>query len=675
MKASDLFVKCLETEGVEYIFGVPGEENADFMMSLADSKIRFVVCRHEQAAAFMADAYGRLTGKVACCLGTLGPGATNLLTGVADANMDRAPLVVLTGQAATTRVHKESHQAMDLVALFAPCVKWGTTVRHPDSIPEIVRKAFRLATTDKFGACHIDLPENVAHMQTLAEPIPPVPVRRSITSPDAVKVAANAIRTAQFPVILSGNGVFRNGASAQLRRFAKSTGIPVANTFMGKGAFPPSDPQCLFTIGLGQRDYPAVVFERADLVIAVGFDMVEYHPKAWNKGNEKRIVHVDMSPAEIDENYRTLAEVVGDIGASLDALTEATKGMKAPDAALYSKERAAMAHDFSEHAEDQGFPVKPQRILSDVREFLDDRDIVLSDVGAHKMWIARYLQSEEPNTVLISNGFCTMGFALPGAIGAKLAYPDRRVLAICGDGGVMMNIQDLETAVREKQNIVVMVWTDSAYGLIRWKQQAQFGKHTATSFTNPDWMKLADAFGMAGFKVTKASDLPGALEGAFSAGRPALIEVPVDYSENMKLTGRLKAIPFEDLCDALGKVSLFKGIPVHYRRTIAEAMDERGFKKGETVFKEGDTGDQVFVVQSGAASVQHAGKEVARVESGGAFGEMAALSTAPRSATVVAAEDMVCGSLSGEEFRNMLRAEPELSLELARVFAKRAAER
>jgi glyoxylate carboligase len=377
---------------------------------------------------------------------------------------------------------------------------------------------------------------------------------------------------------------------------------------------------------------------------------------------------VDMSPAEIDENYRTLAEVVGDIGSSLDALTEATKGMKAPDASLYSKERAAMAHDFSEHAQDQGFPVKPQRILSDVREFLDDRDIVLSDVGAHKMWIARYLQSEEPNTVLISNGFCTMGFALPGAIGAKLAYPDRRVLAICGDGGVMMNIQDLETAVREKQNIVVMVWTDSAYGLIRWKQQAQFGKHTATAFTNPDWMKLAEAFGMAGFKVTKAADLPGALEGAFSAGKPALIEVPVDYSENMKLTGRLKAIPFEDLCDALGKVSLFKGIPVHYRRTIAEAMDERGWKKGET-------GDQVFVVQSGAASVQHAGKEVARVEAGGAFGEMAALSTAPRSATVVAAEDMVCGTLSGEEFRNMLRAEPELSLELAKVFAKRAAER
>jgi hypothetical protein len=304
---------------------------------------------------------------------------------------------------------------------------------------------------------------------------------------------------------------------------------------------------------------------------------------------------------------------------------------------------------------------------------MDDRDIVLSDVGAHKMWIARYLQTEEPNTILISNGFCTMGFALPGAIGAKLAYPDRKVLAICGDGGVMMNIQDLETAVREKLNIVVMVWTDSAYGLIRWKQQASFGKHTSTSFTNPDWMKLADAFHMAGFRVGKADDLPGALKEAFAAGRPALVEVPVDYAENMKLTGRLKGIPFQDLCDRLGKSAFFKGIPEHYRRHIAESMDEVRFRKGDTVFKEGDAGDAVYVIHEGAASILRDGKEVARVQAGGEFGEMAALSSAPRSATVVAAEDMVCGSISGNDFRNMLRAEPEMALELARVFARRVA--
>ena len=672
MKASDLLVRCLENEGLEYIFGVPGEENADFMMSLIGSKVRFVVCRHEQAAAFMADAYGRLTGKPAACLGTLGPGATNLITGVADANMDRAPLIVLTGQAATTRIHKESHQAMDLVALFAPVVKWGTSVAHPDAIPEIVRKAFRIATTDKFGACHIDLPENVAKMQTLAEPIAVVPVTRSSPNAGAIRTAAAAIRAAKFPVILSGNGVFRNGATGALRAFSKATGIPAANTFMGKGGVPPSDPLCLFTVGLGTRDYPAVAIEKADLVIAVGFDMVEYHPKAWNRGNAKSIVHVDMTPAEIDENYRTVAEVVGDIGAGLDALRAAVEGMARPDPLLYSGERESMLRDFSEHERDQGFPVKPQRILSDVRRFLDQRDIVLSDVGAHKMWIARYLQTEEENTVLISNGFCTMGFALPGAIGAKLAHPDRRVLAICGDGGVMMNIQDLETAVREKLDIVVMVWTDSAYGLIRWKQQSQFGKHTSTSFTNPDWMKLADAFHMAGFRVGKADDLPGALEGAFSAGRPALIEVPVDYAENMKLTGRLKGIPFESLCDRLGKSAFFKGIPEQYRRRIAESMDEARFLKGDVVFREGDAGDLVYVVNEGSATISREGKEIARVQEGGEFGEMAALSSAPRSATVVAAEDMVCSALSGNDFRNMLRAEPEIALELARVMARRA---
>ncbi|MDH3590437.1 MAG: thiamine pyrophosphate-binding protein, partial [Planctomycetota bacterium] len=384
MKASDLLIRCLEEEGVEYIFGVPGEENADVMMSLLDSSIRFIVTRHEQGAAFMADAYGRLTGKPAVCLGTLGPGATNLLTGVADANMDRAPLIVLTGQAATTRVHKESHQAMDLVGLFAPAVKWGISVQHPDSIPEIVRKAFRIATTDKFGACHIDLPENIAHMETLARPIPPTVSTRSAPNPAAIEEAAAAVRAARFPILLTGNGVFRNHAADELRRFARATGIPAVNTFMGKGGIPPSDPLCLFTVGLGSRDYPAVAIERADCVIAVGFDMVEYHPRSWNRGNEKKIVHVDMSPAEIDENYRTDAEVVGEIGLCLDALRAALAGGEPVAPEHYADIREAMQADFVAHEKDESFPVKPQRILSDVRKALADDDIVLSDVGAHK---------------------------------------------------------------------------------------------------------------------------------------------------------------------------------------------------------------------------------------------------------------------------------------------------
>ncbi|MHC4490890.1 MAG: acetolactate synthase large subunit [Planctomycetota bacterium] len=675
MKASDLFVHCLEEEGVEYMFGVPGEENADIMISLLDSSIRFIVCRHEQAAAFMCDAYGRLTGKPTCCLGTLGPGATNLITGVADANMDRAPCVVLTGQAATTRLHKESHQAMDLVELFAPAVKWGTSVQHPDSIPEIVRKAFRLACTDKFGATHIDLPENIAHMETLAQPITSARAQRSAPNPNAVAQAADVIRNAQFPVLLTGNGTLRNQASAELRAFARQNGIPVVNTFMGKGAFPASDQLSLFTVGLSARDYPDVVIERADCVVSVGFDMVEYHPRTWNRGNKKQIVHVDMSPAEIDENYRTAAEIVGDIRLALGALRKATAGMRTPDASLYQAEREAMLRDFAEYEDDEGFPVKPQRILCDVRKYLDEKDLVLSDVGAHKMWIARNLQTNEPNTILIPNGFCSMGFALPGAIGAKIAHPGRRVLAICGDGGVMMNIQDLETAVREQLPIVVMVWTDGEFGLIKWKQTASFGKHSHISFTNPDWMKLAEAFGMAGFAVDRAGDLPGALESAFSAGRPALIEVPVDYSENMKLTERLGAIPLGELCGCLEHVNLVRGLAEPVRRVIAESMGDATFEKGETVFAEGDPGDTVYIVSSGSASIRQGGKEIARVGVGGEFGEMAALSDEPRVATVVAAEDLVCGTIEGEHFRELIRAEPDALLHIARLFAKRMAGR
>ncbi len=673
MKASDLLLRCLEAEGVEYIFGVPGEENADVMMSLLDSKLRFIVCRHEQAAAFMADVYGRLTGRPAVCLGTLGPGATNLLTGVGDANMDRAPCIVLTGQAATTRIHKESHQAMDLVKLFSPCVKWGVQIVHPDSIPEIVRKAFRVATTDKYGACHIDLPEDIAKMPTLAQPIPPRPVPRGTARPESVQEAAELIRKASFPVILTGNGTLRNHASEQLRAFARQNGIPVLNTFMGKGAFPPSDPLCLFTIGLGARDWTVACIERADCVIAVGFDMVEYHPKLWNRGNCKAIVHVDQSPAEIDENYRTAAELVGDIGRSLTALAAATKGMKGPSADHYAPFRERMLRDFHEHDGDGGKPVAPQKVLAEVRRFLDDRDIVLSDVGAHKMWIARYLQTEEPNTIHISNGFCSMGFALPGAIAAKLVHPDRRVLAICGDGGFMMNVQDLETAVREKLNIVVMIWEDSQYGLIKWKQQAQFGKYSHIDFTNPDFVKLAEAFGMEGIRVGGGEELPAALERAFAAGRPALVIVPIDYSQNMKLTAALRQIPAAEVCDALGGIDLFKGLPRPFRDAMAATMETRTVADGTELFREGEPGTELLLVHAGEVVVSKGGRQVATLGKGQAVGEMAALSAAPRAATVTAKGEVTVSVLDGAEFRALVASQPELGLALSKVLAERLA--
>ena len=545
MKASDLFVTCLEAEGVERIFGVPGEENAHFMMSLEESSVEFVLCRHEQAAAFMADVHGRLTGQAGVCLGTLGPGASNLVTGVADANMDRAPTIVLTGQADSRRQHKESHQNMDVVALFRPITKWAWSLTNPDNIPEVVRKAFKLATTEKPGACHIELPEDIAELDATSVVIHPARLRRGVPDDKIVDQAWEAIRHAKRPVILAGNGAIRKRASAQLRRFAELTGIGVVSTFMAKGCIPRSDPRCLFTIGLQARDYVRFAIDQADVVITLGYDMVEYHPALWNPDGSKRIVHIDFIPAEVDHHYPLVSEVVGDLAHTLWMLNERAQ---AGDAYREIPEQAAvrdkMLSEFAAHANDEGEgPIRPQKLLHDVREVLGPDDILLSDVGAHKMWVARYYQCDEPNTCLISNGFCSMGFAFPGAISAKLIHPERRVLALCGDGGFLMNVQEMETARRIGTNIVVLVWEDGGYGLIAWKQDNEFGKHTDLAFGNPDFLKLAEAFDWAGFRCERAEDFRDTLERAFEADRPALVVVPVDYRENPLLTERLGNIP------------------------------------------------------------------------------------------------------------------------------------
>lgn len=545
MKASDLFVRCLEAEGVTHIFGLPGEENADLMISLLDSKIKFVLCRHEQAAAFIADAYGRLTGKAGVCLATLGPGATNLITGVADANMDRAPLVCITGQADTRRMHKESHQAMDVVGMFRPVTKWAQSVYHPRNIPEIVRKAFKLAEAEKPGAVLIELPEDLAEEKLDGKPMAVARTRRPAADHKAVAEAVDVIVKARNPIVIAGNGAVRKRAAKQLRRLARKTGIGVANTFMGKGAVAMSDPHCLFTIGLQARDYVNLAIDECDVIVAVGYDLVEYSPSLWNRHPGKKIVHVDFTPAEIDEHYPVAVDVVADVADALWQINEALNercGERLPlfDITGRAKLRQAMLDEFAAEKDDTGFPVKPQRILWDVRQALGPEDIVLSDVGAHKMWISRYYQCEEPNTCLISNGFCSMGFALPGAMGAKIAFPDRKVLAICGDAGFLMNVQDLETAVRLKLNIVVMVWDDGEYGLIKWKQQNAFGgKHSELAFGNPDFVLLAKAFGCWGKRVGAVAELAPAMAEAFRQSGPAIIAVPVDYGENMKLTKRL----------------------------------------------------------------------------------------------------------------------------------------
>lgn len=543
MKSSDLFVKCLENEGVEYIFGLPGEENADLMMSLKNSSIRFVLCRHEQVAAFMADVYGRLTGRAGVCLGTLGPGATNLVTGVADGNMDRAPMVVITGQADTKRMHKESHQAMDVVDMFRPLTKWARQVIHPDNVPEIVRKAFKLAVREKPGACHIELPENIAALDSERSPLKFDKLRRPAPDEKIIDQAVALIRDAERPVILAGNGAIRKRASRQLRTFAHRTGFPVINTFMGKGALPRTDPHCLFTVGLQARDFNVTVLEQADLVVAVGYDLVEYHPRLWNTGVAKRILHIDFLPAEVDENYPVDVEINADIANAIWQLNERfMDGPALTDITRYSGIRDQLLADFAAHAEDTGSPIRPQKVLWDARQFLEADDIVLSDVGAHKMWIARYYQCDEPNTCLISNGFCSMGFAMPGAMAAKLVHPDRRVLAICGDAGALMNIQDLETARRIGLPFVMMVWEDGEYGLIKWKQQSHFGEHSDLAFSNPDWVKLAEAFGCRGIRCERAEDLRSALEEAFACDVPVILALPIDYRENLKLTRRLGEI-------------------------------------------------------------------------------------------------------------------------------------
>lgn len=546
MKASDLFVQCLEAEKIEYIFGVPGEENADFMMSLERSdQIRFILTRHEQGAAFMAEIYGRLTGHTAACLGTLGPGATNLITGVADSNMDRAPMLVLTGQGSTERLHKESHQIMDVSKMFEPVTKWTTSILHENNIPETIRKAVRIARSEKPGAVHIELAENIAKNETNEQPMQPHLFRRSVADDVIVDQAFEILKNAKNPIILAGNGCIRRRASAELRRLCEKTGIGVISTFMAKGCVDMDADYCLYTIGLQAKDVVACAIDNADVVLTMGYDMVEYHPSLWNAAKDKNIIHADFLAAEIDENYHPETELIGDLARTLEMFNDRVDaaGGLSYDLTQQAATRESMGKELAMyHDDDTKGLIKPQKVLWDARQAMGPDDILLSDVGAHKMWIARHYQCHEPNTCLIPNGFCSMGFALPGAIAASLVHPDRRILAICGDAGFMMNVQEMETAKRLNSNIVVMVWEDKQYGLIAWKQTAEFGHHTDLSFDNPDWLQLASAFGWQGHFEGDSQNLLNTLEQALTESGPSLVVVPIDYRENMKLTERLGEI-------------------------------------------------------------------------------------------------------------------------------------
>lgn len=553
MKASDLFIRCLEAEGVEYIFGIPGEETSDLIMSLLDSKIKFVLVRHEQAAAFMADMYGRLTQKVGVCLSTLGPGATNLTTGVANANMDRSPILVITGQTDTDFLHKESHQNMDAVAMFKPITKWRWSIRNADSIPEIVRRAFKIALEEKAGAVHLELPQDIAKMESDIKPIKTQQVFRSRPNEELIEKAAKLILESKTPILLVGNGCIRGRASLYVRKFVEKTGICSMNTFMAKGVISDKSDRHLHTIGIREADHASIAMREADLVIAIGYDLVEYSPKHWNGSLDKKIIHIDFTPAESDTYYPPTIEIAADIEYTMYAILEEIERIRKQDETEEEKQRQyRIPHSdppelfktikreivwrLERYKNDFSYPIKPEKLVLDVRDALDESDIVISDVGVHKLWIAKIYNTYTPNTCIVPNGFCSMGFALPAAIAAQLVDPSHKIVAMCGDGGFLMNVQEIETAVRLRLPIIVIVWCDYDYGMISLKQIYEFGRSAFTKFNNPNFVKLAESFGAIGYNVRSTEEFSKVLEKAkVSKSSPVIISIDVDYSRNRLL--------------------------------------------------------------------------------------------------------------------------------------------
>jgi acetolactate synthase-1/2/3 large subunit len=531
-------VEALENEGVEVVFGLPGEENLHTIDALADSPIRFVTTRDERGAAFMADIYGALTGRAGVCLATLGPGAINLLLGVADAQLDSHPLVAIAAQADLRRISKESHQAVDLVSMFRPVTKWGDMITIRGAAPEMVRKAFKQAQTERPGATFLIVPEDVAERVTDA-PVLPVNVPVDPAPSEAqVQRAAQVLAQATHPVVLAGPGVARDGATEALRRFADRLDLPVATTFQGKGVFPDDHRCALGTLGFMVHDYANFGFDRADVVVAVGYDLVEYSPSRWNPGRDKQIVHVHRTVAEVDSSYTLAVGIQGNIGQALDAIGAASYQHGRPGGEV-PPVRELVREELDRGAADDRFPLAPARIVAEIRRAMDRKDIVLADTGAVKMWMARLYPTYEPNTCLISNGLATMAFSLPGAIAAKMVHPDRRVLAAMGDGAFLMSVAEIETAVRERVWITILVWVDGGYGLIGWKQDLHFSRRSSVSFGNPDFVTLAASFGAKGYDVTSADALLPTLERALADDAVSVIACPVDYRENTRLVERL----------------------------------------------------------------------------------------------------------------------------------------
>jgi len=522
MNAAELLVEGLETEGVEHVFGIPGEETTDLMFAIRDSDITFVPVRHEQGAAFMADVHGRLTGDTGVCLATLGPGATNLITGIADANLDKSPLVAITGQGSMETMHHESHQQLDVVDAFEPVVKWNTRVNHPDVAHEAVRKAFKIAETEKPGATHLELPEDVAAQEADAEPIRTRgPAPPSDPNPTAVADAAERLREAERPAILAGNGAVRGRAADVLRALVRRTGIPVVTTYMAKGAVPDDDPRSLMTVDSGNGAGSEALAE-ADLVLAVGYDVAEHDPAGFHR-EDADIVHVDSQPAEVYAEYDPTIEIVGNIARSVAELDDAT-AQSTFDTAWYENYRERVTDQIAD-APAADAPFEPEGVVPALRDALNAGDVLLSDTGRHKMVLAQEFPTYEANSVVISNGLATMGIAVPGAVSADCCT-DGNVVAATGDGGFLMNAAELETAERLDCSFTTVVFRDDELSLITEEQRETHGDSFGTEFTNPDLVQFAESFGMDAYRPETTGELRADLAAAIGSDELSLVDVP-----------------------------------------------------------------------------------------------------------------------------------------------------
>ncbi|MBP6875215.1 MAG: acetolactate synthase large subunit [Candidatus Eisenbacteria bacterium] len=534
MKASDLFVRCLEREGTEYVFCVPGEENLDLLESLRTSSIRLIVNRHEQAAAFMAAGYARMTGKTGVCLATLGPGATNLVTGIAHAQLSGVPLLAITGQKGIRENRQADFQLLDIVSVMRPITKRTIQIQDPKMIPTEVREAFKVATAERLGACHIELPEDVANESVPAEfrPLDPGWIRRPVVEASVIEAAAEMIRRARDPILIVSSRGQRRRVHESLRRFCDATNIFVIHTQLGKGALGDDHPNSLFSFGVHRHDHLSAIVEGVDLIITVGYSTNEYPPRLWNPRMDKPILRIDFSVGKTQAHYNPRIELIGDIATTLDRLRERLADYRYAGDTLARLRQEFEQRLHVEGADDTAFPLRPRRIVAECRRALGREDVLCLDNGIYKLWFSRHYPVYDIGTFILDNSLATMGAGMPLAMAAKLVRPDRRVLAVVGDGGFLMNSQELETAVRLGIAVVVLILNDNAYGFIKWEQQSHGFPDFGLDLHNPVFCKYAEAYGTIGYCITAEDQLRPALEEAFQQNRPVLIDCPIDYSEN-----------------------------------------------------------------------------------------------------------------------------------------------